>query len=100
MCHENTIRKIATFIIDIAMVVAIVGCLTGCSASFKRGVKDFHSEYGGGLNRTVTAYSATGEKIGEWHGKIDVEIDENRLKFDLDGKRTIFYNATVIIQED
>lgn len=26
-----------------------------------------------GVMRTVTAYSATGEKIGQWHGKIDVQ---------------------------
>ena len=31
------------------------------------------SEVGFGVARTVTAYSQSGEKIGEWHGSIDVE---------------------------
>ena len=82
------------------IMIALCGVLSGCSASFQRGMKDIASEYGGGLNRTLTAYSATGEKIGEWKGKIDVEISENKVKFDLNGKRTIIYNCIVIVQED
>lgn len=31
------------------------------------------SEYECGVMRTVTAYSTTGEQIGQWHGKIDVQ---------------------------
>lgn len=30
------------------------------------------SENNYGVMRTVTAYSSTGEQIGQWHGKIDV----------------------------
>lgn len=80
--------------------LACVCVLTACTAKFERGMKDFTSNVSGGLDRTVTAYSATGEKIGEWSGKIDVEMSDNKVKFDLDGKRTIIYNAPVIVQED
>ena len=80
--------------------LACVCVLTACTAKFERGMKDFASNVSGGLDRTVTAYSATGEKIGEWSGKIDVEMSDNKVKFDLDGKRTIIYNAPVIVQED
>lgn len=92
-------RKILTVVVTVVVIV-LCGVLSGCTASFQRGMKDLASEYTGGLNRTLTAYSATGEKIGEWQGKIDVEISENKVKFDLNGKRTIIYNCIVIVQED
>ena len=97
--EKKLIAKLITVLVLIG-IFALVCVLTGCGASFERSVKDFQSEYTGGLKRTVTAYSATGEKIGEWNGKIDVEMSDNKVKFDLDGKRTIIYNAPVIVQED
>ena len=93
--HKSLLLAVA---VTIAFVLGTL--LSGCGASFERSVKDFQSEYSGGLNRTVTAYSMTGEKIGEWKGKIDIEISDNKVKFDLNGKRTIIYNAIVITQED
>ena len=92
-------RKIAIIILALTFMISGI-CLVGCGASFQRGLKDFQSEYSGGLNRTVTAYTQTGEKIGEWAGKIDIEMSDNKVKFDLNGKRTIIYNALVISQED
>ena len=92
-------KKLITMLVLLG-IFACVCVLTACTAKFERGMKDFTSNVSGGLNRTVTAYSATGEKIGEWSGKIDVEMSDNKVKFDLDGKRTIIYNATVIVQED
>ena len=93
-------RRLVAIIVIVCLLVAFCAAFTGCSASFKRGVKDFTSEYTGGLNRTVTVYSMTGDKIGEWRGKIDIEADDTKVKFDLNGKRTIIYNAIVIAQED
>lgn len=77
----------------------VVLLMTGC-ASTSRWMKDVSSEYGGGLNRTVTVYDMQGEPIREYTGKIDVEANEGKVLFDLNGKRTIIYNATVIVQEN
>lgn len=83
----------------VAVFVVVVLLMTGC-ASTSRWVKDVSSEYGGGLNRTVTVYDMQGEPIREYTGKIDVEANEGKVLFDLNGKRTIIYNATVIVQEN
>ena len=45
------------------------------------------AEDGYGVMRTVTSYSQTGEPIGSWHGKINIEYgtsgDESSNKVDL-----------------
>lgn len=85
-------------LVAIAFIVVLL-MMTGC-ASTSRWVKDVSSEYSGGLNRTVTVYDMQGEPIREYTGKIDVEANEGKVLFDLNGKRTIIYNATVIVQEN
>ena len=52
-----------------------------------------------GLHRTVTVYSNTGEKIGEWNGKFDVSSSENETYFDIDDKRVIIHGGIVIDEE-
>lgn len=87
-------------IIVMAVCALSVMIMTGCGASWDRTMKDISSNYGGGLDRTVTVYDMQGEPIREYTGKIDVEANEGKVLFDLDGKRTIIYNATVIVQEN
>lgn len=55
----------------------------------------------GGLDRIVTVYDNSGNPIATYEGKIDIEESEygNKVKFDLDGKRVILYNCSVIIEE-
>lgn len=74
--------------------------LTSC-ASFERGMKDFKSEVSGGLKRTVNVYSKNGDLIASYDGKIDIEDSEsgNKVKFELDGKRYIYYNCQVEVIE-
>lgn len=58
-------------------VALIVASLTGCTNSDKvrqNMRKDAEDNYG--VMRTVTAYSSTGEQIGQWHGKIDVQYTD------------------------
>ncbi len=83
-----------------AVLTALALSVTGCTAAFDRSMKDISSNYNGGLDRTVTVYDMQGEPIREYTGKIDVEANEGKVLFDLDGKRTIIYNATVIVQEN
>lgn len=69
--------------------------LTGCS-SCSRGLVDLKSDLAGGLHRVVRVYTATGDLIAEYEGKIDLEVtDGGRVKFDFDGKRYIYYNCLI-----
>ena len=58
-------------------IVALTGCTTSLAACTNsdraRNQLRNESEDNYGVMRTVTAYSQTGEKIGEWHGQIDVQ---------------------------
>ena len=93
-------KKLSAFIIGIFLSFSIL-ILAGCSESFQRSMKTFRSEYTGGLERTVRVYSGSGELIETYEGKLDVEANEygNKVLFDLNGKRVILYNATVIVEE-
>ena len=82
-------------------VVALVVALAGCSEGFQRDVKTAVSEYTGGLKRVATVYAADGSVIARYEGKFDVQSSEygNKVLFDVDGRRIIIYNATVVIEE-
>ncbi|GIP32480.1 hypothetical protein [Paenibacillus sp. J2TS4] len=71
------------------------------TASGQRAIKSMKSNNSGGLERTVKVYSNNGELIEEYEGKIDIQDTEygNKILFDLDGKRVVIYNATVITEE-
>ena len=60
--------------ITIALVLGLLSFgMAGCTNSDEaRYQLKKESEYNYGVMRTVTAYSSTGEQIGQWHGKIDV----------------------------
>ena len=79
----------------ISMIFVMVLSLTGC-ASQDRFMTDIKSEVGNGLQRTVTVYTANEDVIATYEGKIDIEsADGDYVKFDLDGKRYIYYNCFV-----
>ena len=86
------------------MVGALISmCLltfAGCE-SMGRDIKTTQSNWTGGLERHISVYSQSGTLLAEYDGKVDIEDTEygNKVLFDLDGKRTIVYNAVVIIQE-
>ena len=72
----------------------------GCSQKFQRGVKDFQSKWVG-LERKVTVYSASGEPVGTYEGKIDIEPTDygNKIKFAHDGNMVLIFNMGVIVEE-
>ncbi|ANT65019.1 MULTISPECIES: hypothetical protein [Prosthecochloris] len=80
--------------------MALLLFLGGCSQKFQRGVKDFQSKWVG-LERKVTVYSATGEPVGVYQGRIDIEPTEygNKIKFAHDGKMVLIYNMGVVVEE-
>ena len=83
-------------IIALAAIAGLTIGMCGCTGSFERAVVDAKSNLSGGLNRTVTVYTADGDVIATYQGKIDIDTnDGGYVKFDYDGKRYIYYNCFV-----
>lgn len=82
------------------VLILAVAALSGCTESMQREIKSIESDWTGGLPRTVTVYSNTGEAIQSWSGKFDVSSSENEVYFDLDGKRVIIHGGIVVNEED
>lgn len=89
-------------IIAMILVLTMMILATGCGESWEREMKSFDSEYGGGLNRTITIYDQNGQAIKQYKGKVDIQDSEygNKVLFDLDGKRVVIYNAVVVAEEN
>lgn len=84
-------KKILMTSLVLSMSIMCVGC-----ASWNRTVVDMKSDIGGGLDRIINVYTADGELMATYSGKIDLEMSEGGyVKFDLDGKRYIYYNCFV-----
>ena len=84
-------KKILILCLTLGLSLMCVGC-----ASWDRFVVDMKSDVGGGLERTINIYTADGELMKTYSGKIDLEMaDGGYVKFDLDGKRYIYYNCFV-----
>lgn len=67
--------------------------------SGSRAIKNFSSDLSG-LNRTLEVYDMTGNLIKTYEGKFDINNNEQGvIKFDLNGKRHLIYNAIVIVDE-
>lgn len=97
--------KERSFYLAITVVVAIailIGAYSGMhwyytsTASGQRDLTDERSELSGGLERTITVYTADGKIIAQYTGKIDIEgNDGGYVLFDYNGKRYTYYNCFV-----
>lgn len=66
------------------------------TATGSRALVDFRSDVNNGLERTVTVYTANGEIIAQYTGRIDIEgNDGGYVLFDYEGKRYTYYNCFV-----
>lgn len=84
-------KKIFIFGTAVLLTFGITGC-----ASFRRGITDLKSDFAGGLQRTIRVYTANGDLLAEYEGKIDIEANSGGyVKFDYNGKRYIYYNCFV-----
>ena len=86
----------------ILCVIATIGLLIvmlwyfGNTASGQRAMVDQKSDFGNGLNRIVRVYTANGDIIAEFEGKIDIEgNDGGYVLFDYEGMRYTYYNCFV-----
>ena len=82
----------------VALGTAAALTIPGCASCSRMG-KSVESNVGGGLDRTVTLYSNTGEELRKWSGKIDLEDDSDEVLFDLDGKRVVIQGGIVVTEE-
>ena len=96
---ETGAGKALSVIIAIAVILgALFGMLWYFSntASGQRSVIDQKSELNNGIDRTVTVYTADGNIIAQYTGRIDIAADDGGyVKFDFEGKRYIYYNCFV-----
>jgi len=101
---ENIIWKIISGVIATILIIAsLFGLLWYYknTASGQREIVDQRSNFNGGLERTVTVYTATGDIIARYTGKIDIENnDGGYVIFDFQGKRYMYYNCFVEIIGD
>ena len=92
-------RKIKAFVITGALLLAFVFIGSSCS-SCERACKDYASDFSGGLNRIINIYDMNGKIIKTYEDKIDLEMnDSGVVKFELNGKRYMYYNAFVEVIE-
>lgn len=91
-------RILAVVVAVIISVLLLVGMhwFFGNTASGQRMLIDERSELRQGIERVVTVYTADGKILAQYEGKIDLEQnDGGYVKFDLNGKRYIYYNCFV-----
>ena len=90
-------HKNIKFGVYIAVAVTLLICI--CIAvlntnSFRRELVDIKSDYVG-LERTINVYTANGDLIASYSGRIDIDSSDGVVKFDYNGKRYIYYNCFV-----
>lgn len=98
LCENIAARITIPIICVFATIGVLIGMLWyfGNTASGQRKMVDQQSDLGNGLNRIVRVYTANGDIIAEFEGKIDIEgNDGGYVLFDYEGKRYIYYNCFV-----
>ena len=96
---ENIPGKIISVVVAILLILGLFFGMRGYyqnTASGQRALTDQKSNLDNGLERTVTIYTADGEIIAQYTGKIDIEgNDGGYVLFDYEGKRYTYYNCFV-----
>ena len=99
MVFDSVAAKSISVIVGVILILAL---LLGMfwyfdnTASGQRALLDQKSNFNNGIERTVTVYTANGEVIAQYTGKIDIDTNNGGyVKFDFDGKRYIYYNCFI-----
>ena len=90
---------VVTFILIIALFAGMQFYYKG-TESGQRAFKTQQSNFNGGLNRTVTVYSYSGDEIRSWTGRFDVTENDQETWFDIDGRRVIIQGGIIINEEE
>lgn len=99
VCAETLAARIATPIIcGVICIALLIGMLWyyNNTASGQRALVDQESELSNGMERVIRVYTANGDLIAEFEGRIDIEgNDGGYVLFDYQGKRYTYYNCFV-----
>lgn len=102
MLINDVYKNTSKILIGLIAIILIVAPFLGFkwyyanTASGQRALIDQKSELTSGLERTVTVYTANGDIIAQYEGKIDIEDnDGGYVIFDFDGKRYMYYSCFV-----
>lgn len=86
-------------VVSLALIAGIYGAFRWYHTSTASGIRaltDQKAELSNGLNRHITIYTADGNVIAEYEGKIDLEDNAGGyVLFDYEGKRYTYYNCFV-----
>ena len=94
----TVVTLLITFIVILAMLGGFMFYYHR-TESGQRAFKTQQSNFDGGLNRTVTVYSYSGDEIRSWTGKFDVTENDQETYFDIDGRRVIIQGGIIINEE-
>lgn len=100
---DSTSGKALAIIVGIVLVAAIGAGMHwyyNGTAKGQRALKSQESNLDGGLSRTVTVYSYSGDEIASWSGKFDVTENDQETYFDIDGRRIIIQGGIIINEEE
>lgn len=103
-CDLNSAASKALAIFVGMVLVAAIGAgmhwYYNGTARGQRALKSQESNLDGGLSRTVTVYSYSGDEIASWSGKFDVTENDQETYFDIDGRRIIIQGGIIINEEE
>ena len=92
---EKHAASIIAAIVAVALIFGVGFWYYNNTASGIRARTDERAELQNGLDRVITIYTADGNVLKQYEGKIDIEQNQGYIKFDWNGKRYIYYNCYV-----
>lgn len=99
MMFDSVAAKSISVIVGVTLIIVLLFGMFWYfdnTASGQRALLDQKSDFNNGIERTVTVYTANGEVIAQYTGKIDIDTnDGGYVKFDFEGKRYIYYNCFI-----
>ena len=93
-------KKSTIIAIAVMTAILVVSLLTTSCQRASRWAKSVNSDFTG-LERTAVLLDYEGDTVGYWEGKFDIRDDssDNRIFFDLDGKR-VWIQGGIFISEE
>lgn len=98
VCDSGAGKCLTIILATILIFATLFGMLWyfNNTASGRRALVDEKSEIRNGIERVINVYTADGDLIASYDGKIDIDTnDGGYVKFDFEGKRYIYYNCFV-----
>jgi hypothetical protein len=92
------------FIFGAILLVAV----SSCTEAWDRNMKDYKSNFGGGLERKISVYDYNGNLLKTWRGKFDTQMGDQSgvpyVKFDIPDstgrKVRVIVQGGIIINEE